>query len=278
MRRSKFILFIALSLLLFLGFGSGIRVRADIGPKPSVIVRITGLDDEKYTATLVAKNPTGPYYDYEEWLERGEGDYHPIMEYVDADGYKWVGMHWELEGNAEFSWSYHPPREFKIVLLMEDGTVYTSQVLKRYAFRSYFETDLRKAEEAGEVWLLDVEKNYPYWVEMLSFFLRLAATLLIEMGLLFLFGYRLKKSIKLVLLMNLLTQVALNVALNIADYFEGFLVGLILLVLLEFLVVVVETICYGFFLREKEAWRAVIFGIVANLASFGIGALLYLAV
>ena len=55
MRKLRFYLFVILSIFLFLFIGFNIRVNADVGPKPSVNIKITGLEGEKYTATLISQ-------------------------------------------------------------------------------------------------------------------------------------------------------------------------------------------------------------------------------
>ena len=79
------------------------------------------------------------------------------------------------------------------------------------------------------------------------------------------------------MIVNIITQIFLNVLLNITSYYQSVLVGLIIYILLEFLIVLGEAIIYGIFLKEKKKWLAVVYAIAANIASFGIGLLIYLA-
>ncbi|HHX80130.1 MAG TPA: hypothetical protein GX692_03595 [Acholeplasmataceae bacterium] len=275
MRKFRFYLFVILSIFLFLFIGSNIRVNADVGPKPSVNIKITGLEGEKYTATLISQKAGGPNFTYEDWLENGDPEYQPyhrIMEYRDSEGFKWIGSHWELEGDTSFVWGYYPPSTFKVLIMLEDGTYFTSPVLERYAFNTYYHVIIDRTEN-----IVEVKKNYDYTTEIISLLLRLLATVLIEIGILYLFGYRNSRSYKLVLIVNIITQIFLNVLLNITSYYQSVLVGVIIYILLEFLIVLGEAIIYGIFLKEKKKWLAVVYAIAANIASFGIGLLIYLA-
>jgi hypothetical protein len=270
----KIFLFFFLSLLIF-NFATNLQVKADCGPKASVSVEITGFKNEKYVATLVSKRASGPNFTYQDWLE-GEWDYlfyHPIMEYHDEDGFMWVGKYWELEGQNQFAWNYYPPMVFKIILFTEDGKVYSSQVLERYAFNSYFLFDGENVEstEDEDLFIGKAVKSYDYSLEVWSFLVRMIVTILIEIVILILFGYRSSKSLKLVLIVNVITQLGLNLLLNIVGYYQSSLVSVIIYVFLELLVITGEAIFYSFFLKEKSRLRAALYGVTANIASFGIG-------
>lgn len=113
-------------------------VEADTGPKPAVIVEIIGLEDKAYAVTFLGKEPTPPY---------GDGDYsyldpHPIMNYRDEDGYKFVGDYWECNGNETVTWGYYPPNPFKVFIILDDGSTFITQELETYAFRSYYQMDV----------------------------------------------------------------------------------------------------------------------------------------
>lgn len=201
------------------------------------------------------------------------------MEYKDEEEFIWIGRHWELQGEDSFEWDRFPPDEFKIIIMFEDGTVYSSQILEQYAYNSYFELDMRKAEKVGEgLWKVKAEKCYDYGNEILSFFLRMLATVVIEMLFLFILGYRERKSFTLVLITNIVTQLVLNLLVNLKAYYQGILNATVIYILAEFLVIDGETLVYGFFLKEKEVWRATLYGIFANILSFVIGLIILFTV
>ncbi|NLG36379.1 MAG: hypothetical protein GX549_00090, partial [Clostridiales bacterium] len=99
--------------------------RADIGPKPSVVVDFDGLDTHTYYATLLSRQrTTGPYsapgrdgaYLHYNKDDEDYGIFLKFTEYEDADGYYFLQFFSDCTQTHRFSWTYYPPREFKILL------------------------------------------------------------------------------------------------------------------------------------------------------------------
>jgi hypothetical protein len=86
------------------------------------------------------------------------------------------------------------------------------------------------------------------------------------------FGLTDERQIKLILRVNLLTQVGLNLLLWGWYYFDGPLAAMVRLILAELVVLVVESAIYLRKLRQEES-RGKILGytILANLASVTLG-------
>lgn len=266
--------------VLMLVFSVQTSVSADMGPKPFVTVEIIGLEDANYTATLISKEATGPYSNYDEYLEYEDYwlEYDPIMEYEDIDGYRWVGIHWEMQGNGEFSWSYYPPNDFKVLIMTEEGQYYTTNVLERYAFGSYYKVDVSEAingELDAVIIVDDVEQNYNYSKEIVSFVIRLILTIVIEIGIALLFGFRKKPYILTILIVNLITQIFLNAILNITTYYSGQFTAIALFIFTEFIVLMIELIFYVSYFKTQKS-KAVFYTILANLISFVAGFGLYI--
>lgn len=96
--------------------------------------------------------------------------------------------------------------------------------------------------------------------------MRILLTLIIEGALLYAFGYRTRRSVKLFLLINIITQTLLNLVFIGADgYWQ------ILFVIIEIGIFVVESLAYKDFMDEHGKKRAVLYGITANLASLLLG-------
>lgn len=253
---------------------------ADMGPKPFVEVRVEMEGEQRfYFATLLSKEESsGPHSavmpDSEEaaWKqdnrglsEKGKEAYDVMLHYEDRDGYYFLGEGFSCSGNS-FRWGYYPPYTFKVLLWFPDtGELVCSEPQNRYAFESVFDATLSGGS-------LHLEKNLNIPGKTLSFLARVAATLLLEIALALLFGYR--KGIRWVLIANLVTQLGLNAALAIYAHFEGtgFFYILIYL-LLELIVFVAEAIFYCFTLtktNEKHPgkWRVVLYALLANALSF----------
>lgn len=82
-------------------------------------------------------------------------------------------------------------------------------------------------------------------------------------------GYREKRHVKVILSVNLVTQVILNVMLTIWYIFDGPMDAMIRLFLAEIVVLALESVIYGRRLREdgKGTGKAVAYAVVANLSS-----------
>ncbi len=101
----------------------------------------------------------------------------------------------------------------------------------------------------------------------------LVITIVIEICVALLFGYRSEAAWKTVILMNLMTHPMLTYLLWI-DSYAGFLDSTILLIILEMLVVFVEWGILCYVLRDKPRWLLLL-SFTANAASFGIGSILF---
>lgn len=124
--------------------------------------------------------------------------------------------------------------------------------------------------------VLEASRSYDYSQELISLVVRIFFTILIEMIIGLLFGYRHKKQILLLAGVNGGTQIVLNVLLNIINYNAGQLAFVLFYVLLEIFVFVIEArIFYGRLSKmgntKQPKWLAVVYAFAANAASFGVG-------
>lgn len=268
-------------------------VHADVGPKPSVIVSLEGLEGRECWGTLLSRQKsTGPYTasdsprgsdsedpgEREAWErffklgeENGEGFY--FLNYVDdcSDG--------------KFSWTYYPPSEFQLALWFPDTqTMLVSGEENRYAFDSYFTLSLDGVNlEAGEQTGLTMVRSYPYAGEFLAFLGRVALTVGIELLIAWAVGFRSRRQLRIILIANLITQGLLNLGLNLYTYFCGALVGMAgifmlpVYLLAELMVVAVELGIYRRLLAGREGvsrQQVTAYTWTANALSFVIGYLL----
>lgn len=160
---------------------------------------------------------------------------------------------------------------------------YNSGVYERYAFDSYFTVNMDGVklsvdynEELSSDDRLNAYKSYNYGVEIGSLVARILITIIIEMGIALLFGYREKKQLLLLVGVNSGTQIILNVLLNIINYNSGEMVFVVFYVLFELVVFAIEAILFYHLLnkisiKQKPKWLAVVYALVANAVSFGAG-------
>jgi len=262
-----------------------VAVSADMGPKPSVRITFANLGDEICWATLLSKEKsTGPasvwdgnegtamhngnaYYanwnlDYETWKA--------FAYYEDPDGYYFLQHAWQIHETKELAWTYYPPESFKILLYFpQSGRFVTSGIYESYAFHSYFTADL-----SGSA--LAVSRSYDYSAEIISLLARIWATILIEMGIALLFGFRGKKALLTLTLVNVITQVFLNAALSAVEYKSGYFAFAAYYIFFELIVFVTEAVLYCI-LRKHTAVPdtqprsipfCIVYALIANAVSF----------
>lgn len=251
---------------------------ADMGPKPSVRISFTGLGDEVCWGTLLSeKDDTGPSRAWDGDPEHRElytldlETWQAFQDYDDADGYYFLQTGWLVSESGSLDWTYYPPYRFKILLWWPaTGDYAVSEVCERYAFDSYFAATLDGHRIAS------MYESYDLTWEAVSFACRLALTLAIELGLAWCFGFRARRQLKAILVVNLVTQVALNLAINFANFSGGISLFLVVYVALELVVFGVEAAAYSRMLSSTDPEaatkpRVVLYAFVANLASFAAG-------
>lgn len=204
-----------------------------------------------------------------------------LSEYEDVDGYTvLLGSEAIFFGESELKVTYHGPRTFKVLLyfVAEDRFV-VSENCEAYAFSAYYKMDvnLNQIVEDPQA-TLPVEKNYNYTREILLLFARIIITIAIELALAFCFKYRSKKAILTISLTNLATQTILNVLLNVVDFKAGFLSVVLYYLLFELTAVVIEAVTYSICAKKlvfgetnKSIGKAIIYAVLANILSFGVG-------
>jgi hypothetical protein len=278
MKRKVFVFLMCLVLLMAMP----ITASADMGPKPSVRIEFTGIEGETYYGTLLSlRDSTGPA---SAWNGNPDyANYHPgedgydiwlkFVEYQDTDGYFFLQWFWDCSENNQLNWTYYPPTSFKILLYFpETDTFYVSPVYERYAFDSYFTVDLSDYDTDPIL----AHQSYDYTWEIISLVARIVLTIALELGIALLFGYREKKVLGFLAVVNIITQVILNVALNIVNYRSGSMSFTFSYVLYELLVFAIEAVAYSVLLKkfsskELKKGRAVGYAFVANAASFAFG-------
>ena len=272
---------LSLLICLILVLNLPVTAKADIGPKPSVRITFTGIKGETYYGTLLSERRyTGPatawdgYEEYRDWKPESEK---PIWEkfiaYEDTDGYYFLQEWWDCSETNQLNWTYYPPTPFKILLYFpETDSFYVSDIYERYAFDSYFSVDLSEYSTSP----ITARQSYDYTWEVISLVARIVLTIALELAIALLFGYREKKALGFLAIVNVITQVVLNVALNIINYRSGSMGFTFAFICMEILVFTIEAITYKAVLhryseKEKVNRRGVTYALVANTASFAIG-------
>lgn len=274
-------------------------VLADTGPKPSVEIILEGMPQEDYYVTVLSQMESyGPHHAFglygekeiPTWvLEDGSEDpeypvWQMFVKYKDADGFYFLDDLFEkCAGDDRISWNYYPPETFKLLLYFpKSDTFIESEIYNRYAFKSYYTLDLAGISPEETLGALTLETGNPNASGLLFAFLaRMGLTVILEVIIGLLFGFRSRRQLLIILTANVVTQLLLNLGLALAGQRIG--IGLFLGIVtlaLELLVVLAEA---AFYLRQLPVGaakntpsrsRIILYACASNAASYGLGLLL----
>ena len=255
---------------------------ADVGPKSSVEVSVSNPNGHMLFMTILGQDEHhGPYSSINTDADQYDEDFFYVSEenteaylafvaYAANDSYHFYGGIWDVS-EYPLSWGYYPPPNFKILVFdYTTKEIYASDPQTVFAFNSCYEATLN-ADKTMSVMELHAQS-----FNVLSFLLRVLATIAIEVLIALLFGYRIKKELLTITIVNIATQVLLNLAMSLLDYSMGPLVWFLALPILEIIVTIIEAIVYGITLRSetKSGGRGVLYAIVANIVSAAAGFLI----
>lgn len=123
--------------------------------------------------------------------------------------------------------------------------------------------------------LLHAEPSYDYKWEIISLVARIAITLVLEIAVAFVFGFKKKKLICFITVINVITQVLLNLILFSVDINHGSMAFTAYYVFLEICVFAAEAVAYSLYIKKKlldvSKKKAILYALVANALSFGAG-------
>lgn len=301
MKRNKIFVILFMTIILLSG---AFQLRADMGPKPTSEIEIIGIEEPYYFDLLVEKSEeTVTILTQTEITDHIEYDYYndvfPEMlnGYRDEDGFASYTLYTSVphtirqdENNSNiFTIGYFvAPAVFKIAIVTEAGDMFVSKIIYKQNFNAYFTFDITYglAVEPNPDHIYNdygnVTEVIPYKAMLLQTLICVAGTLIIEIGLLFAFGYRTKDSYKKAILINVLTQSVLAYMIAYGYVFWSNIFGALgVLFVGEIIVFITEIVLYRNILNEKSKSKATVYAFVANFASliFGflsIGLLAYL--
>lgn len=261
-------------LLMFLMILLSFNTFADAGPKPSLEIIVENMDNDSYWLDLLVKDES----EYS-WLDISPEEKEKLtklVEYKDLDGFHpallggtRIPLTGKLKGEALSDGSYShkfsyvgTPELFKIAIFTEDGELIVSPEITRKHFQSkvIFDVSTLQGKEVLPVKSMFLEFNF-----------RLLMTLFIEFLVALLFGFSLKKYWKILLGVNMLTQVILNIGIISANLYGGLFMAIFVFVLMEIAITAFETGVYVKKLTDKSKARRILYGITANILSLAAG-------
>ena len=248
----------------------------DMGPKPSVVIDFPTFDSSRtyYVTLLSQEKQYGPWstsYVTQSDVAEDRAAFQAFQSYTDPDGFYFIGYFDNCTESNQFRWGYYPPKEFKVLVYFPDTGEFIASPgsFTRYAFDSYF-----TAMVSANTILL--KKDYQMTWEIISFLCRCVITIAIEIGIGWLFMFRSKELMRLIVITNTVTQILLNVLLNITNYQSGPLVFQFRYAWLELCVFAIEAVLYTVYLRrrpQETKLHPVSYAFCSNLVSFIAGML-----
>lgn len=249
---------------------------ADMGPKPSVTLKLYYTPQQRYAVTLLGSTKvSGPWGAVPEYRERmgSREAWEAFRNYDAPEGYYFLDYFQEYPGDAdeEFVWGYYPPNKFYVLLYnLETGEFYRSEEpVERYAFSSEWQV-LLDNEDGG----LRVYHNRNDADIFSLFAARVLITLILELawGIL-VFHLNGAAQRDLIGKVNLATQIVLNLGVCYGTLHLGPMWGSFLYLFLEVLVFIAEACAYCCWLPwpEGKTPHPVLYALTANLLSFGVG-------
>lgn len=272
-------------------------VQADMGPKPSLTVTIKGVD-EPYSLDLLTDN--GRIDDVDpEWLELDwyydtSGYPNQFIDYQDEDGLSSYFLYDTPSSIDQISahvydMTYIAPDDFRVILYMKDtNSIILSERIQTDAFDASITWDLtgvlvsQSATNVGTITgtISSNPFSVTHWyITGLRALGRVIITLMIELGILFLFQVKRRQAFLHVGIVNVITQLTLSVLVISAWLSGGPFFYIIALFMLEFVVFIVEFIVYVKLLgKDLTPGLILLYSVIANAGSFGfsIVALLFL--
>jgi len=268
---------VAITCLLLI-LSSSMLVFADIGPKDELIINVVNPPAERYYLDILTTDQS-----YESNLS--QDDYADLdLNMLDVlQNYKegkWhaayaggtnIPMWGNIEGvkaNDEFIHTFGYlglPDTCRIIIVTESGKVVVSEEFTRQSLHSSIKYDFTNNEVVQTPVLLGY---------IAQFALTCLATLIIEILILIAFKFDVKKNIKIVLAVNVVTQIILTVIMGTVLMKNGSLAAYIIQVPAEIAVICIEIYIFGKKMTGHTAKRRRIYALVANLVSWGVGILM----
>ncbi len=263
------ILILLLSALLLIPAATA---NADMGPKPEIEVRVVNPPEEEYYLDLLSTEEN-------EYQNLDLQEYDPVklalLEGYEEDGWKPALVHgtrvpmWgKLTGvKADYGMEHRfgylgVPDDFKLIIITPDNQIIVSEEIHREALKTVITYDYL----TNSVHMENVFVAY-----LKQFLATCTLTLLIEGALLLLFGFSIKANTKVLLAVNLFTQLALTATVGVIFVEEGILVATALFILAELAIIVVEGIFFTLLLKEHTKPRRLLYAITANVVSAAVG-------
>ena len=269
-RAGKIKLIISLFAFAFIFVLSGIPVKADMGPKPSITLTVINEGDSgNYYVALLEKRD-GVLDENSKLKLDKEVNEENVEEYLKAFRYDgWCfhktpvgGYLFEKTEEGIYDFIYMVPNPFRVVLIDQDGNVHVSDEITKKEYNAECTYDVMRGEVTEQYG--DKVAGRIGYIAICYIF-----TLIIEFVFLLIFGYPLIKK-------NVISFIIANTLTNLT--YSCFLISgpislpvLFLSFVLEILIIIIEAVVYIIVLENREGKhpriRSFFYALTANVVS-----------
>lgn len=265
-------------------------VKADMGPKPLITINFENFsEDIIYVAFYSQDNLVSP-------VKTGDTNQVPVdiqekfAGYTDSNNFGYCEEIWIVtKEKSRLFYSYMTPNVFKIVVYYPQADkFYESDINNKYAYLASYKADLAKVEYHN------IRLDYHIKTFSESFFkdglvVNMILTLIIELGIAFLFNIRAKKDIGIIILTNIFTQLLLDFRIYQINKTSGGPAVLVAFIVMEIIIFAIEIVIYEIFISDSftkvkledgreniyeaktNRVKPVLYALAANFASLFIG-------
>lgn len=262
-----------------------VSVYADMGPKPSLDIEFRGIEEKLFYVTLT----TGAAEDAIEARKQSENEpenaaWNAFVEYSGTDGFYFTGDYKEGSSSDDSKFYFNIyrniPEEFKILIYYpeSDRLVVSSEVCQRHNFYSRYIIQMDGQD------IQSVKSDQNAFMEILKFFARMVATIVIELLIVLPFVFRNQQKILVIVITNVVTQLLLNIVMTFCYAIVGGWALIFFYPALELGVVLIEGTVYSILLHRFDTKKrkigisillAWLYAIIANVLSFLVGYVMY---
>jgi len=238
---------------------SPLFLNADAGPKPSIKITASNVPDNSlfYMDLLIpddSDNDSAENFDQTgynlELINRIKN--HGIRGHVPftISGKSFIQNQIEcrpVKGKCVFNYTYMIPGKFYIIAAADNGDTVISNIVEPKSFSSRINFDFKSGEALEESGI---------FIYISHFFSAALVTILLEGAILVLFGFPLIKNLRLLLSVNISTQLLLTSAIAFASHSLGIIGSVVIFFPVEAIIFIIEELFLLFTLRsipEKDA-------------------------
>ena len=258
--KKRILLLLFAGIIIFLPYN---MVKADMGPKPSITIKLVNMDTTDYLIDLLVYDTKDSEYMKEADYRGGDLTNNEIKKLHKINYNNWISastrrlIFSDCKGNNKFKhvFSYlGVPKTYKIVIINnKNGNMRVSKTFHRTELNSNIELNVKS---------MKIIKRIELGTTLKTILIALIITLVVEIIIAYLMRI---KQIKIIIIVNLLTNIILQLLLCVTpfSYLTSFLV-------LELFVILSEYLLYRKYLNNINNKKILVYTIVANVISLSL--------